>query len=138
MGTSALMRLADDLGMVGALAVFVVVILLAALLLCLIFRVVIGYLPSCPHAIAVALLSLLVAAVAAIVAGMVLSPALADWLAWGAALLVGAGWVDYRLRAKDGRRIGYQKAFLVQLIFLGICLLVWMAFTASTVAISAV
>ncbi|MFA6229748.1 MAG: hypothetical protein WC617_06170 [Rhodanobacter sp.] len=85
MGTSALMRLADGLGMIGALTVFVVVVLLAALLLCLIFRVVIGYLPSYPHAIAVALLSLVVAAVAAIVAGMVLSQTLAGWLAWGAA-----------------------------------------------------
>jgi len=137
MGTSALMRLAADLGMLGSLVMFVVVVLVAALLLCLVFRLVIGYLPSYPHAIAVVLLSVAVAA-AAIVAGMVLPQALAGWMGWGAALLAGAGWVDYQLLAEDGRRLGYQKAFLVQLIFLGICLLVWMAFTASTVAIPAV
>lgn len=138
MGTSALMKLAADLGMLGSFVMFVVVALVAALLLCMVFFVLIGYMPSFVHAIGVALLSAAVAAATAIVAGMLLPPALVAWLAWGAALVAGTGWVDYQLLAKDGRRIGYRKAFLAQLIFLGICLLAWMAFTASSVAISAI
>ncbi|MDE1894300.1 MAG: hypothetical protein KGM46_11915 [Pseudomonadota bacterium] len=138
MGISALTSLATDLGMLGSFVAFVVAALLAALLLCLVFRVVVGYLPSYLHAIAVALLSLAVAAATVIVAGLILPSAPAGWLAWGAALLAGTGWVDYQLLASDGRRIGYRKALLVQLIFLGICLLAWMSFAASTAAISTV
>lgn len=138
MGTSALMKLAADLGMPGSLIALVAVVLVAALLLCLVFFVLIGYMPSYVRAIGVALLSAVTAAATAIVVGMVLPQAPAGWLAWGAALLVGSGWVDYQLLARDGRRIGYRKAFLVQLIFLGICLLAWMVFAASTTAVAAV
>lgn len=138
MGISALVKLADDLGLIGALVMLVVIVLVSALLLCLIFRFVVGYMPSYLQAISVILLSAVVAAAVSIVAGMVLPRGPGQWMGWGAALLAGAAWVDYQLLAQDGRRIGYQKAFLVQLIFLGICLLTWMAFTASTVVISAV
>lgn len=137
MGTSELVKLADDLGLMGALVMFVVMVLVSALLLCLIFRIVVGYMPSYPHSISVILLSVVAAAAVSIVAGMVLPRGPGQWIGWGAALLVGAAWVDYQLLAQDGRRIGYQKAFLVQLAFLAICLLTWMAFTAGTVVITA-
>ena len=138
MGTSALERMAANMGLLGAFIALVVMVVAAAFLLGLIFRIVVGYFPSIPRAIGVVLLTAVVAIAASIVGRLVLSSDLVDWVALGIALLAGAGWVDYQLLAGNGSRVGYHKALLVQLIFLAVCLLLWMAFAASTVAVSAV
>lgn len=138
MGTSALERMAASMGLLGAFIALVVVLVLAAFLLGLIFRIVAGYFPSIPRAIGVVLLTAVVAFAASIVGKLFVPPNLVDWVALGIALLAGAGWVNYQLLSSNGQRVGYHKALLVQLIFLGVCLLLWMAFAASTVAVSAV
>lgn len=138
MGTSALERMAASMGLLGAFIALVVVLVLAAFLLGLIFRIVVGYFPSIPRAIGVVLLTAVVAFAASIVGKLFVPPNLVDWVALGIALLAGAGWVNYQLLSSNGQRVGYHKALLVQLIFLGVCLLLWMAFAASTVAVSAV
>jgi hypothetical protein len=134
MGTSALAALADGLGMAGSLVMLVVVVFATALLLCVVFRVLVGSMPSCWHALGVVLLTAAVTMAVSIVARMLLSPDLGNGLALVVALLVGAGWIDYRLPAPDGLRIGYRKAFLVQLIFLGISMVMWISFAAVTMA----
>ncbi len=138
MGTSALERMAADMGLLGSFFALAGTVLVAALLLALIFRIVVGYFPSVPRAIGVVLLTTVVAIVASIAGRLILPFDVVGWVALGVALLAGAGWVDYQLLASNGLRVGYRKALLVQLIFLGACLLVWMAFAASSVAVSAV
>jgi hypothetical protein len=134
MGTSALAALADGLGLAGSLVMLVVVVFATALLLCMVFRMLVGSMPSCLHAMGVVLLTAAVAMAVSIVARILLSRDLGNWLALAVALLVGAGWVDYRLPAPNGQRIGYRKAFLVQLIFLGISTVMWISFAAVTMA----
>lgn len=138
MGTSALERMAANLGLLGAFVALVVMLVAAAFLLGLIFRILVGYFPNIPRAIGVVLLTAVVAFAASIVGRLVLSSDVVDWVALGIAVLAGAGWVDYQLLSSNGKRVGYAKALLVQVIFLGVCLLLWMAFAASTVAVSAV
>ena len=138
MGTSVLERMAANMGLLGAFIALVIMLVAAAFLLGLIFRIVVGYFPNIPRAIGVVLLTAVVALAASIVGGFVLPPDVVGWVALGIALLAGAGWVDYQLLSNIGNRVGYAKALLVQVIFIGICLLLWMAFAASTVAVSAV
>lgn len=138
MGTSALERMAANMGLLGAFIALVVMLVAAAFLLGLIFRIVVGYFPNIPRAISVVLLTAAVAFAASIGGGFVLSPDVVGWASLGVAVLAGAGWVDYQLLSSIGKRVGYAKALLVQVIFLGACLLLWMAFAASSVAVSSV
>ena len=57
MGISALERMAANMGLLGAFIALVVMVVAAAFLLGLIFRIVIGYFPNIPRAIGVVLLT---------------------------------------------------------------------------------
>ncbi|WEN16005.1 hypothetical protein PY254_04850 [Rhodanobacter sp. AS-Z3] len=138
MGMSALERMAANMGLLGSFIALVVAVVVAAFLLALIYRFVIGYFPNIKRALGVVLLTLVVGVVASIAMGLVLPSAAADWAGLGIALLVGAAWVNQQLLANNGMHIGAARALLVQLIFLAVCLMVWMAFVASTAAVAAV
>lgn len=120
-----------DMGMPALVVLLVVSLLISALVLSVVFRVFLGYMPSYLRSISVVLLTAVTAAAMHVVANMVLPGHLVVWLALLAAWLLGAGWVNSRLLASTGLRIGYGKACLVQLAYLVISLVLWMAFVAT-------
>ncbi len=122
------------MGMPALVVLLVVSLLVSALVLSVVFRVFLGYMPSYLRSISVVLLTAVTAAAAHLVANMVLPGHLVVWLALLAAWLVGAGWLNSRLLANTGSRIGYGKACLIQLAYLAISLLLWMAFVATLAA----
>lgn len=136
MGTSALARIAANMGLLGSVFALVVIVVIASFLLGLIFRFVIGYFPSIPRAVGVVMFTALAGSAAFLVAGWLL-PMASNWAALGVALVAGSAWLNQQLLASNGARIGYTKAFLIQLIFFAACLMVWMAFVASTAAVAA-
>lgn len=116
MGTSTLAALAG-MGLFAILVMIVVGVLLAALVLSVAFRLVVGYMPSYLRSIGVILLTFVAVAVASVVLGMVmhggggLLPAIVNFL-------VGAAVVNYLLLSRDGSQIGFGKACLVQLVYM--------------------
>ena len=117
MGTSSLAALAG-MGMLGLLVMVVGGILLGALVLCLAFRFVVGYMPSYPRSIGVILLTFVAVVVASVVLGMVLHGGASGLLSAVVNFLVGAAVINYLLLAQNGSQIGYGKACLVQLIYM--------------------
>jgi hypothetical protein len=117
MGTSSLAALAG-MGMLGLLVMVVGGILLGALVLCLAFRFVVGYMPSYPRSIGVILLTFVAVVVASVVFGMVLHGGASGLLSAVVNFLVGAAVINYLLLAQNGSQIGYGKACLVQLIYM--------------------
>jgi hypothetical protein len=116
MGTSFLTALAG-MGLVGILVMLVVGILLAALLLCVSFRLVVGYMPSYMRAMGALVLTWIAVAVAMVVVGMVTQGPVGGLLSMIVNFLVGAAVVNYLLLAQDGSQIGYGKACMVQLVY---------------------
>ena len=115
MGTSSFAALAG-MGMMALLIMIVGGILIGALVLCLAFRLVVGYMPSYLRSIGVILLTFVAVAVASVVLGMLmhgggLLPAIVNFL-------VGAAVVNYLLLSQDGSQIGFGKACLVQLVYM--------------------
>ena len=116
MGTSSFAALAG-MGMMAMLIMIVGGILIGALVLCLAFRLVVGYMPSYLRSIGVILLTFVAVAVASVVLGMLmhggggLLPAIVNFL-------VGAAVVNYLLLSQDGSQIGFGKACLVQLVYM--------------------
>lgn len=106
------------LGLFGMLVLAVVGVLLAALLLCAAFRLVLGYMPSYLRAVGVVVLVW--------IAGWATMLLVAKFWPGGAAgplslllqFVVGAALVNRQLLARNGSRIGYAKAGMVQLIYL--------------------
>ncbi|OOG59568.1 hypothetical protein [Rhodanobacter sp. C03] len=117
MGTSSFAALAG-MGMLGLLVMVVGGILLGALVLCLAFRIVVGYMPSYLRSIGVVLLTFVAVVVASVVLGMVLHGGAGGLLSVVVNFLVGAAVINYLLLAQDGNQIGYGKACLVQLVYM--------------------
>jgi len=117
MGTSSFAALAG-MGMLAMLVFIVTGVLIAALVLGLAFRLVVGYMPSYLRSLGAVLLTFVAVLVVSVVLGMILPFGLSRLLAVVAAFLVGAAVVNYLLLAKDGSQIGYGKACLVQLLYI--------------------
>jgi hypothetical protein len=117
MGTSSFAALAG-MGMFAMLIMIVGGILIGALILCVAFRLVVGYMPSYLRSIGVVLLTFVAVLVVSFVLRMILSQGLGGFLSLVADFLVGAAVVNYLLAARDGSRIGYGKACLVQLVYM--------------------
>ena len=111
------------LSMGALLAMTIVGVLLAALLLALSFRLVLGYLPSYLRALGAVLLTAL--AVLAVSAGLrlVLPAGVGQLLPLLLQFLIGAAVVDRQLLDRTGDRIGLPRAGLVELIYLVLGLL---------------
>jgi hypothetical protein len=116
MGTSSLAALAS-MGLFGILVMIVVGILVAALVLSVSFRLVVGYMPSYVRAIGALVLTWIAVAIAMVVVGMVTHGAAGGLLSLIVNFLVGAAVVNYLLLAQDGSQIGYGKACMVQLVY---------------------
>jgi hypothetical protein len=116
MGTSSLAALAS-MGLFGILVMIVVGILVAALVLSVSFRLVVGYMPSYVRAIGALVLTWIAVAIAMVVVGMVTHGAAGGLLSLIVNFLVGAAVVNYLLLAQNGSQIGYGKACVVQLVY---------------------
>jgi hypothetical protein len=117
MGTSTLAALAG-MGLFAILVMIVVGVLLAALVLSVAFRLVVGYMPSYLRALGAVVLTWIAAAVALVVVGMVSHGGAGGLLSLAVQFLVGAAVVNYLLLSQNGSQIGYGKACVVQLIYL--------------------
>jgi hypothetical protein len=115
MGTSSFAALAG-MGMMAVLIMVVVGILLGALVLCVAFRLVVGYMPSYLRSLGAVVLTAVVSVVALLVAGMILQGHGSGPVVIIVEFLAGAAVVNYLLLSQDGSRIGYGKACLVQLV----------------------
>ncbi|WP_158880372.1 hypothetical protein [Rhodanobacter sp. L36] len=111
------------MGLFAMLIMFVVSILVGGLVLCLAFRMVVGFMPSYLRALGAVLLTLVIGFVVSFVLRMVLPMGLSGFLSLVVNLLVGGAVINYLLPAQDGQQIGYGKAVLVQLINLVIFIL---------------
>lgn len=129
MGTSSLGALAG-MGMMMLLVMLVVGIAVGALLLCVAFRLVVGYMPSYLRALGAVVLTAVVDFVASIVLGMLMGGVRSTSLMLAVEFLVGAWVVNYLLVSLDGSRIGYGKACLVQLVYMVIGILIALVFAA--------
>jgi len=129
MGTSSLAALAG-MGLFGILVMIVVGILVAALVLSVSFRLVVGYMPSYVRAIGALVLTWIAVAIAMVVVGMVTHGAAGGLLSLIVNFLVGAAVVNYLLLAQNGSRIGFGKACVVQVIYLVIFLVLALIFAA--------
>ncbi|MBQ4855459.1 hypothetical protein IMW82_12350 [Rhodanobacter sp. B2A1Ga4] len=116
MGTSMLAALAG-MGLFAMLVMIVVGILLAALMLSVAFRLVVGYMPSYLRAIGALVLTWIAVAIAMVVVGMVSHGSTGGLLSLVVQFLVGAAVVNYLLLAQNGSQIGYGKACMVQLVY---------------------
>lgn len=121
MGTSSFAALAG-MGLFAMLAMVVVGVLLAALVLSVAFRLVVGYMPSYLRALGVVVLATIVAVLVSVVLGMVAGSLLhggpGGLLSMAVQFLVGAALVNYRLPSQTGGQIGFGKACLVELVYL--------------------
>jgi hypothetical protein len=117
MGTSSFAALAG-MGMMALLIMFVGGILVAALVLSVAFRLVVGYMPSYLRSLGAVLLTAVAVAVAAVVLGMVMHGSASGLLSGVVQFLVGAAVINYLLLAQNGSQIGYGKACLVELIYM--------------------
>jgi hypothetical protein len=115
MGTFAALA---GMGMFAILIMVVGSVLLGGLLLCLAFRMVVGYMPSYVKALGAVLLTMVGTWIVSWVLRMVLPGGLGGFLSMVVNLLIGGAVVNYLLLALDGRQIGYGKAILVQLLYL--------------------
>ena len=117
MGTSSFAALAG-MGMVAMLVMFVGGILVAALVLSVAFRLVVGYMPSYLRSLGAVVLTAIAAAVTAVVLGMLMHGAASGLLAVIVQFLVGAAVINYLLLAQNGSQIGYGKACMVELVYM--------------------
>jgi len=117
MGTSSFAALAG-MGMLAMLVMIVGGILIGALILCLSFRVVVGYMPSYLRSIGAIVLTFVAVIVVSAVLGMVLPHGVGGLLSVVADFFIGAAVVNYLLLTQNGSRIGYGKACLVQLVYM--------------------
>ncbi len=107
------------MSLLAIVQVIVVGIAMAALLLTVSFRLVLGSMPSCPRAMATVVLATIASAAARGIAHALLGGG--RLLAFVVQFLVGAAMVNRLLLADNGLRIGYGKACLVQRVYLGAC-----------------
>jgi hypothetical protein len=105
------------MGMVALLVMIVGGILLGALVLCVAFRLVVGYMPSYLRALGAVVLTFVAVLAASLVLGMLMHGG-GGLLAAVVNFLVGAAVVNYLLLSQDGSQIGYGKACLVELVYM--------------------
>jgi hypothetical protein len=117
MGTSSFAALAG-MGMVAMLVMIVGGILVAALVLSVAFRLVVGYMPSYLRSLGAVVLTAIAAVVAAVVLGMVLHGAASGLLSVIVQFVVGAAVINYLLLAQNGSQIGFGKACVVELVYM--------------------
>jgi hypothetical protein len=130
MGTSSFAALAG-MGLFAMLVMIVVGILLAALVLSVAFRLVVGYMPSYLRALGAVVLTWIAGVVAMIIIGLVSSGGGAGGLlALIVQFLVGAFAVNYLLLSQNGSQIGFGKACVVQVIYLVIFIVLAMILAA--------
>ena len=98
------------MSMFATLVMVVVGIFLAALVLSVAFRLVVGHMPSYLRAVAAVVLSWVAALLAFLVLGSIGPGSIVMFL-------VGAAVINYLLHTETGLSIGYGKACLVQLIY---------------------
>lgn len=117
MGTSSFAALAG-MGMLALLVMFVGGILVAALVLSVAFRLVVGYMPSYLRSLGAVLLTAVAVVVASVVLGLVMHNGASGLLSGVVQFLVGAAVINYLLLAQNGSQIGYGKACLVELVYM--------------------
>jgi hypothetical protein len=117
MGTSSFAALAG-VSMLALLVMFVGGILVAALVLSVAFRLVVGYMPSYLRSLGAVLLTAVAVVVAAAVLGLVMHGGASGLLSAVVQFLVGAAVINYLLLAQNGSQIGYGKACLVELVYM--------------------
>jgi hypothetical protein len=129
MGTSSFAALAG-MGLFAMLVMIVVGILLAALVLSVAFRLVVGYMPSYLRALGAVVLTWIAGIVAMVVIGMVSSGSAGGLLSLIVQFVVGAFVVNRLLLAQNGSQIGFGKACVVQVIYLVIFIVLAMILAA--------
>lgn len=105
----------------GLLVVLVFVvggILVGALVLCVAFRWVVGYMPLYLRAIGTVLLTTVASLLASVLLHMAMPFGLSGIVAFAAQFLIGAAVINYLLLTDQGGQIGYGKACMVQLVYL--------------------
>ena len=117
MGTSLFAALAG-MGMLAMLVMIVGGILIAALVLCVAFRLVVGYMPSYLRSLGAVVLTAIAVVVASVVLGMVLHGGASGLLSVIVQFLVGAAVINYLLLSQHGSQIGYGKACVVELVYM--------------------
>jgi hypothetical protein len=117
MGSSSFAALAG-LGMAGLLIMLLVGVAVAALLLCVAFRLVLGYMPSFVRALGAVVVTAVADFVALTLAGVFLGGHGGGLLALAVEFVVGVWVVNHLLLSLDGSAIGYGKAGLVQLVYM--------------------
>lgn len=129
MGTSSFAALAG-MGLFAMLVMIVVGILLAALVLSVAFRLVVGYMPSYLRALGAVVLTWIAGIVAMVVIGMVSSGSAGGLLSLIVQFVVGAFVVNRLLLSQNGSQIGFGKACVVQVIYLAIFIVLAMILAA--------
>ncbi len=115
MSSSAFAVLAG-MGMFAMLVMLVVGVLLAALVLSVAFRLVVGYMPSYLRALGAVVLTWIALAVVMAILGMVTSGSMGGLLSLVVQFLVGAAVINYLLLTQNGSKVGYGKACMVELV----------------------
>lgn len=129
MGTSSWAALAG-MGMFAMLVMIVVGILVAAGVLSVAFRLVVGYMPSYLRALGAVVLTWIAGVVAMVIIGMISSGGAGGFLSLIVQFLVGAFAVNRLLLSQNGSQIGFGKACVVQVIYLVIFIVLAMIFAA--------
>jgi hypothetical protein len=117
MGTSSFAALAG-VSMLALLVMFMGGILVAALVLSVAFRLVVGHMPSYLRSLGAVLLTAVAVVVASVVLGLVMHNGASGLLSGVVQFLVGAAVINYLLLAQNGSQIGYGKACLVELVYM--------------------
>lgn len=105
------------MGLFAMLVMIVVGVLIAALILSVAFRLVVGYMPSYLRALGAVVLTFVAVLVVSVVVGMLMRGTGGGLLSMIVNFLVGAAVVNYLLLSLDGSQIGYGKACVVQLVY---------------------
>lgn len=121
------------MSLLAVIAVIIAGLLIAALLLALSFRWVMGYMPSLLRSFGAVLLTVISSAVALGMARAVGGDG--RLLGLVVQFVIGAGMVDLLLLGSDGLRIGLAKAGLVQLVYTGLCALAGLLLGMALVAV---
>lgn len=104
------------MGMFAMLVMLVVGVLLAALVLSVAFRLVVGYMPSYLRALGAVVLTWVALAVVMVILGMITSGSMGGLLSLVVQFLVGAAVINYLLPTQNGSKLGYGKACMVELV----------------------
>lgn len=102
------------MGIFAIVMMVVVGVVLGALVLCLAYRMVVGFMPSYVRALCAVVIGMLVS----FLLRLVLPAGWGGVLSLVVNLLVGGAVINYLMPAQDGQQIGFGKGVLVQLVYL--------------------